>query len=80
MSLTKGELVYVPAGVTLHQDDPEFIGIVMNHVCLEEPKYLLCLGIARGTNKVAVVYEGARWLAKERDIYQVHEEGEDYDC
>jgi len=79
MTLRKGELVYVPAGVTLRQDDPEFIGIVKNHVCLEEPKYLLCLGTARAANTVAVVYEGATWLAKERDIYEVHER-KDYDC
>jgi hypothetical protein len=79
MSLKKGELVYVPAGVTLHQDDPEFTGIVKSHVCLEEPRYLLCLGITHAANTVAVVYEGARWLAKKRDIYQVRER-EDYDC
>ena len=77
MTLKKGELVYVPAGVTLHQDDPEFFGVVANHVCLEEPRYLLCLGDVK-PNKVAVVYEGAKWLAKERDIYQVSER-EDYD-
>ena len=77
MTLKKGELVYVPAGVTLHQDDPEFLGVVANHICLEEPKYLLYLGGVK-PHTVAVIYEGAKWLAKERDIYQVHE-GKDYD-
>ena len=71
MDFRRGELVYVPAGVTLHQEDPEFFGVVRDHAHLDEPKYLLYLGESGTPSKVAVIYKNARWLANERDIYQV---------
>lgn len=79
INIKMGELVYVPAGVTLHQEDPDLKGVVSDHTCLSEPKYLLCLGEGN-PHKVAVVYKNARWLAHERDIYQVHEREGNDDC
>ena len=73
MDFKKGELVYVPAGVTLHQEDPDFTGVVRSHTHLDEPKYLLYLGPGNFNYNVAVVYKNARWLAHERDIYQIQE-------
>jgi len=80
MEFKKGELVYVPAGVTLHQEDPEYVGVVSKHTDLDEPKYLLYLGNRYSDGKVAVVYKNARWLAYERDIYQIHEREGNDDC
>ena len=80
MDFKKGELVYVPAGVTLHQEDPDFTNVVSKHTHLDEPKYLLYLGEGNPYYRVAVVYKNARWLAHERDIYQIHEREESDDC
>ena len=82
MTKNKGDLVYIPASVTLYQFDenwdneshhagtwaPLGAGAVKRYMKTHKPMNALCVGEYDNGYK-QVIYESERWLVRNKDVY-----------
>jgi len=82
MAKNKGDMVYIPASVTLYQFDegwnyesnnagvwaPCGSGVVKRYRKTQKPMNALCVGEYDNGYK-QVIYESERWLVRNKDVY-----------
>ena len=81
-SKSRGDLVYIPASVTLYQFDdkwdnnsnnagiwaPTGAGAVKKYKKTSKPMNVLCVGSGSNGYK-QIIYESEKWMVREKDIY-----------
>lgn len=66
-NLTKGELVYIPSGVTIRKYDSHLNPKTI--LKIDVPVHVLMVSEHSRMNEAGIHYEGETWYVKVKDIY-----------
>ena len=81
MTINKGMLVYVPAGVRLYRsekDAKEYDIYIKEYKVTEKPVNCLVVGVSKKQpSSYKIIFEGGAWSVSSSDIYQINKETSD---
>jgi hypothetical protein len=67
--MDKGDLAWIPSAVSLIKFNNLEDKTVIKHRCLQEPKHVVVIG--EDSVYYEVLYEGEKWYAPKREVYDV---------